>query len=53
LITLRGYLLITATLIIIKITQLALGIGGQEGSGSDSDALARTSHPVAVATSTR
>ncbi|MGH3549575.1 MAG: NRAMP family divalent metal transporter [Pseudonocardiaceae bacterium] len=53
LITLRVYLLITATLIIIKITQLALGIGGQEGSGSDSDALTRTSHPVAVAASTR
>jgi NRAMP (natural resistance-associated macrophage protein)-like metal ion transporter len=40
---LRGYLLIAAVLIIIKITQLALGI--DSGSKSDSDALTVASHP--------
>lgn len=53
LITLRAYLLIAAALIILKIAQLALGIGGG-GPGSDSDnALASTSHPMSIAMSTR
>ncbi|MGH3868261.1 MAG: NRAMP family divalent metal transporter [Pseudonocardiaceae bacterium] len=50
LITLRAYLLIAAALIIIKIAQLALGISGGKGPGSDSDdAMASASHPVVAA----
>lgn len=48
LITLRGYLLIAAVLIIIKVIQLALGIG--PGSRSDSDAMIVSSYPGVVAT---
>ncbi len=53
LITLRAYLLVAAALIIIKITQLALGIGGEEASGTDADAMASASHLVVVATHPR
>jgi Mn2+/Fe2+ NRAMP family transporter len=51
LITLRVYLLVAAALVVIKVIQLALGIGS-EGSDSD-DALASAAHPVPVAMSTR
>ncbi len=54
LITLRAYLLIAAALIILKVVQLALGIGGGEGPGSDSnDATASARHPIVIAMSTR
>lgn len=54
LITLRAYLLIAAALVIIKVTQLALGIGGGKDPGSDSDdAMASASHPVVAAMRTR
>jgi hypothetical protein len=51
LITLRVYLFIAAALIVIKIVQLALGIGG-ESSDSD-DALASAVHPLPIAMGTR
>ena len=51
LITLRVYLLIAATLVVIKVVQLALGIGG-EGSDSD-DALLGATHSVPIAISSR
>jgi hypothetical protein len=52
LITLRAYLLIAAALVILKIVQLALGIGG-EGSGSDPDAMASVKLLAAVVTTIR
>ena len=52
LITLRAYLLIAAALIILKITQLALGIGDNEEPGSD-NAMPSASHPTVIAMSTR
>jgi hypothetical protein len=53
LITLRAYLIIAATLIILKVIQVAFGLGGHPNSGPDSDALATAHAPVVVATSTR
>jgi hypothetical protein len=40
-----GYLLIAAVLIIIKITQLALGLGDHPGAESGPDAMASACHP--------
>jgi Mn2+/Fe2+ NRAMP family transporter len=53
LITLRAYLIIAAALIILKVVQVAFGLGGHPNSGPDSDALATAHSPVVVATSTR
>ncbi len=53
LITLRAYLIIAAALVILKVAQVALGLGGHPASGPDSDALATARAPIVVATSTR
>lgn len=52
LITLRAYLLIAATLIILKISQLALGVSEGPGPSSD-DAMASVNHPTVIAMSIR
>ncbi|MGH3593829.1 MAG: divalent metal cation transporter, partial [Pseudonocardiaceae bacterium] len=53
LITLRAYLIIAAALIILKVAQVAFGLGGHPDSGPDSDALSTPHTPAVVATSTR